>query len=115
MNASMGDIAGSVAIARPEVIRQERPLQPEIRRSPKSDSVGKMRRIVNFSEKTATYDARATFPTLRLFQVTRHVPEYKPFGDLAEPRAENAGTILLGAYSRMPASSDASVQINALV
>lgn len=57
------------------------------------------RRLVNFSETTATYDARGNFPSLRIFQVARPQPDYRPYGDLVKEMTGRSAGVLLGAYA----------------
>ncbi|RMH57773.1 MAG: hypothetical protein D6679_05950 [Candidatus Hydrogenedentota bacterium] len=60
------------------------------------------RPVAAFSETTATYDARGSFPTLRLFQIVRPVPVPRPFGSLFSEDIPPGGQriVLNASYAR---------------
>ena len=58
-------------------------------------------RLALNSEPTHTYDSHGNFPTLRLFQIARQLPEYRPFGSLAvDPGPGGRASLLSRSYGR---------------
>lgn len=66
---------------------------------PEARTAASPNRLLSFSEPTATYDARGNFPSLRIFQIARPQPDYRPYGDLIEDLPGRGAGVLLGAYS----------------
>lgn len=58
-------------------------------------------RVAVFSPVTATYDAGGRYPSLRIFQYARPVPESRPFGTLAvDPGPTGNRKLLSETYGR---------------
>jgi len=66
---------------------------------PEARTTASPNRLLSFSEPTATYDARGNFPSLRVFQIAKPQPDYRPYGDLVEDLPVRGAGVLLGAYS----------------
>lgn len=58
-------------------------------------------RVAKNSLPTQTYNARAQFPALKVFQYARPLPEFRPFGRLeVEPGSDGARKLFAGSYGR---------------